>query len=92
MRFREYQPILLERRIGGYHSPDQCGRIGMVHGAKELSGIKRSLDRLEVRIKAYRKYLLEMAGGQIPVGEVEEIAITCGEVEIIEALIIPTAS
>lgn len=60
----------------------------MVHSYNYVSGIQKALDRLETRIKAYRKYLFELSGGHNPVSDFEEVAITNGEVETIDALVL----
>lgn len=60
----------------------------LVHSERQISGIKKALDRLESRIKTYREYLAELSRGQDPVRDIEEVAITDGEVETIELLVL----
>lgn len=57
------------------------------HSERQISHIENALDRLERRIRIYREYLSELSRGQSPVTDIEEVAITDGEVEIIELLI-----
>lgn len=58
----------------------------MVSTAQEFIGLNKALDRLEVRIKQYRKIQRKMMDGQDP-GDWEQARITVGEVEIIETLV-----
>lgn len=60
----------------------------MASSAQELLGVNKALDRLERRIETYRAFLLEMSRDRHPSGDIEKIAITDGEVETVEALII----
>jgi hypothetical protein len=59
----------------------------MVSTVQEYHGLAKALDRLEDRVVAYRKLLLNMSLGYKTEGDIERIAITNGEVETIEAMI-----
>jgi hypothetical protein len=59
----------------------------MASSVQELLGVNRALDRLEMRTKAYRKYLQDRILGSNPEGDIEQLAIAKGEVETIESLI-----
>jgi hypothetical protein len=59
----------------------------MTSTIQEVDGIRRALDRLEVRVVEYRKLLQEIDSGKKTEGDIERIAITTGEVETIESVI-----
>lgn len=59
----------------------------MASSVQELVGVRKALDLLEARVKAYRKLLLELSLDHHPEGDIETIAISVGEVETIESLI-----
>lgn len=59
----------------------------MVSTIQEYHGLAKALDRLEERVVAYRKLLLDMSLGYKTEGDIELIAISNGEVETIEAMI-----
>jgi hypothetical protein len=58
---------------------------------QELLGLSKALDQLEQRISTYRAYLLQMALENHPAGDIEQIAITTGEVDTVEALVLGLA-
>jgi hypothetical protein len=59
----------------------------MISSVQEVIGLQKALDRLQVRIKAYREYLGEMVFGDRPTGDIDDLAIAVGEVETIDALV-----
>jgi hypothetical protein len=59
----------------------------MPSSVQELIGLIKALDRLEARIKAYRVILQDMALGRSVKATNEDVAISKGEVETVEALI-----
>lgn len=63
----------------------------MASTIQELLGLSKTLDKLEQRVVAYRKLLLDMSLERHSEGDIERIAITRGEMETIEALILRLA-
>lgn len=59
----------------------------MASSVQELIGLGKALDRLETRVKAYRALLREMSFDRPVNGDIEDIAISTGEVETVEALV-----
>jgi len=55
--------------------------------SQESDAIGKALDRLEDRIRAYRHFLSQMSRGEHPAEDIEDVAVTSGEVETIEALV-----
>jgi hypothetical protein len=59
----------------------------MISSVQELVGLNKALDRLELRIKAYRAILLAMSQGRSVKASNEDDAISSGEVETIDSLV-----
>jgi hypothetical protein len=60
----------------------------MASSVQELVGLTKALDRLEARIKAYRAILLALSLGRSVKATNEDDAISTGEVETVDALVL----
>jgi len=63
----------------------------MTGSDKEILAVQKALDHLEGRIRDYRKILFDLSVAKPVQGDPEESAVTTGEVETIEALILRLA-